>query len=401
MTHPRTLSTLLAATTAAGFLTAPAAARAGTASPDPKNTVSQPVTPPDDDGLKITLWSYGWLAGLEGTTGVKGLTSEVDVPFRKILDHLDMTASLNIEAQKGRWGGWIDGMYLKVSAGGNTPDPLLDNVSLTLEQVAAEAAIFYRVWEGGRGSFDVYGGARYMRMHGELNLSLSDEGVQDVTQALSARIVDTIVAGAKSKAAGVVAANRPKVAAQLADKAQDVLDRAGQIVDAHPTLIAAIKSSDRLRAALRNVAEARLDEQAAAAQGQVAAVQAKVAAARAAAKKAVARAEKQLATELERTVRETVPTQVSASADWVDPFIGARFRWNVNDRFYVTAKADVGGFGISSDLTWQVYGAVGFDINDSTTLELGYKHMAVDYTRAGFTNDVTTSGAYLALGLKL
>ncbi len=390
----RHTTTLLAAGTVASLILTPATAHAGTAPQEPKNAAPAPVSEPVDDGWKISLWSYGWLAGLEGTTGVKGLTSEVDVPFRKILDHLDMTATMNLEAQKGRWGGWIDGMYLKVSAGGNTPDPLLDNVSLTLKQVAAEAAVFYRVWEGERGSFDVYGGARYMRMDGELNLSLSDEGVQDVTETLSARIVDEILTGAKSKAAAVVAANRPKVAAQLADKAQDVLERAGEIADAHPGLITAIKASDRLRAALRNVAEARLDEQVAAVQGQVAA-------AKAAAKKAVDRAEKQLAKELERAVRDTVPEQVSASADWVDPFVGARFHYDLNDRVYVTAKADVGGFGISSDLTWQVYGALGIHVTDSTTLELGYKHMAVDYTRGGFTNDVATSGVYLALGLKL
>ncbi|WP_218280446.1 hypothetical protein [Verrucomicrobium spinosum] len=63
-------------------------------------------------------------------------------------------------------------------------------------------------------------------------------------------------------------------------------------------------------------------------------------------------------------------------------------------------KADVGGFGISSDLAWQAYAALGCHLNKRTVLELGYKYMSVDYTSGGFTNDMRTSGVLLNLGLK-
>ncbi|MEZ5304745.1 MAG: hypothetical protein R3F11_29475 [Verrucomicrobiales bacterium] len=267
-------STLAAAALAAGALAAPPQSVGGTqavpleAEPAAAAAAADPAA---GDGWKISLWSYGWLAGLEGTTGIKGITSEVDVPFSKILDNLDMTASMNIEAQRGRWGGWIDAMYLKVSAGGETPDPLLDNASLELKQVVAEAAIFYRVWDGEAGSLDVYGGARYMRMDGELNLRLSDEGVRDASEAVSARVVDSIVASVKARSAPAIAAQRSRLAGAIADKAGEVLGRAGEIAAAHPGLITAIQVSPRLREALRNVAQARLDEQAAAAGAKVAA----------------------------------------------------------------------------------------------------------------------------------
>ena len=147
-------------------------------------------------------------------------------------------------------------------------------------------------------------------------------------------------------------------------------------------------------AAIREAASARIDE-------QIAVVQGKVAAVKAAARRAVARAEKKLASEIERALRESIPSELSGSKSWVDPFIGARAYYYFTDSLYSVAKADIGGFGISSDLTWQAYAALGYKLSKRASVELGYKYMAVDYTSGDFTNDVRTSGVFLSLGLKL
>jgi hypothetical protein len=372
-----------------------AAAFAGTPAPSAKAPITpvEPAPPPADE-WKVTSWAYGWLAGVEGTTGVKGFTSEIDIPFSGVLDHLDMTASLNLEAQKGRWGGWIDAMYLKVSAGGSTPDPLFNVVSITQTQVAAEAAVFYRLWESQRGALDLYAGARYMSIKGDLSLSLSDSGVEDVSANLSSKVIDEIVSGVKAKAAKELAAKKAQLTNQIAAQAGDVLNDLKAIGESHPGLSNAIKRSERLQQAIRNAASARIEEQLAIAQG-------KVAAARAAARQAVQKAEDKLASEIERALRKTIPSELSGTKDWVDPFIGVRGYYNFTNDFYAVTKADIGGFGISSDLTWQVYAALGYHLSKSTTIELGYKYMAVDYTSGGFTNDVRTSGVFLNLGLKL
>lgn len=387
---PRNLSLYAIALIASG-----ATAFAGTPAPSAKTPVS-PVatTPPAADEWKVTSWAYGWLAGVEGTTGVKGFTSEIDIPFSGVLDHLDMTASINLEAQKGRWGGWVDAMYLKVSAGGSTPDPLFDVVSITQTQTVAEAAIFYRLWESQRGSLDLYAGARYMSVKGELSLTLSDEGVEQVSSDLSAKVIDQILSGVKTKAAPVLEAKKNQLTSQIAAKASNVLADLKAIGQAHPGVGNAIKNSERLRQAIRGATAARIDE-------QLAIVQNKAAAARAAARRAVAKAEKALANEIERALRNTIPSELSGTKDWVDPFVGVRGYYHFTDDFYGVAKADIGGFGISSDLAWQVYAALGYKLSKSTTLELGYKYMAVDYTSDGFTNDVSTSGLFLSLGLKL
>ncbi|WP_038159471.1 hypothetical protein [Verrucomicrobium sp. BvORR106] len=370
----------------------PSALHAGTV-PTPMDP-PQPSASASDQDWKITVWSYGWLAGLEGTTGINGLTTEVDIPFSGILDHLDMTASLNVEAQKGRWGGWVDGMYLKVSAGGNTPDPLLSSASLSVEQLLVEAALFYRVWEGQNGSLDLYGGARYMSVKQELPLSLSDSGVTRVSEELSSRVMDEITRRVKSRAPEILAEKQAQLASQIATQAGQVLDNVQAVGENHPVLAAAIKRSERLQQAIRDAATAQIQEKVATAQGVAAQVQA-------AARKAAARAEKALSKEIENALRETIPTSLSDSKGWVDPFVGVRGCYNFTDRFYVVGKADVGGFGVSSDLAWQVYGALGCHLSRRAVLELGYKHMSVDYTSGGFTNDVRTSGVLLNLGLKL
>ena len=64
----------------------------------------------DTDEWKFTLGMPGWLAGLEGDVGVRGLQPiYTDVPFSKILDNLDMVATLSFEAQKGPWSFYAEG----------------------------------------------------------------------------------------------------------------------------------------------------------------------------------------------------------------------------------------------------------------------------------------------------
>lgn len=385
---------LLIASAATAAALSPLGLHAGTDAPPASSIPASPApaSAPADE-WKITAWSYGWLAGIEGVSGIKGFTTGVDVPFSGILDHLDMTAALNIEAQKGRWGGWIDGMYLKVSAGGSTPDPLLHSVNVSVEQLLVEAALFYRIWEGEHGWVDLYGGARYMSVKGDLDLQLSDTGVTRMSDQLSSRVVEEITRRVKSRAVEVLAAKREEISGQVAAQAGAVLEDLMALGESHPGLIATIKQSERLQQAIRDAAAAQVEE-------KVAAAQDAAAQARSAARKAVIRAEKALAREIERAVRESIPTSLSGSKGWVDPFIGVRGYYHFTERFYLVGKADVGGFGIGSDLAWQAYAALGCHLNKRAVLELGYKHMSVDYTSGGFTNDMRTSGVLLNLGLK-
>ena len=87
----------------------------------------------------------------------------------------------------------------------------------------------------------------------------------------------------------------------------------------------------------------------------------------------------------------------SADKCWVDPIIGARFQAELSDSFFFRAIGDVGGFGVSSDFTWQAMAGFGYRFNESCSLLLTYRAIGTDYTDGGFTYDIVAKGPFLGL----
>jgi len=63
---------------------------------------------PRSDEWEMDLRVNGWLPSLNGTVGVEGVVTSVELPISDILDHLDMTFQTSFAAQKGRWGFTAD-----------------------------------------------------------------------------------------------------------------------------------------------------------------------------------------------------------------------------------------------------------------------------------------------------
>ncbi len=84
--------------------------------------------------------------------------------------------------------------------------------------------------------------------------------------------------------------------------------------------------------------------------------------------------------------------QVGGSETWVDPIVGIATQIKLGGGFGFRAEGDVGGFGVGADLDWQVLGALQYQLNESITLEAGYRYLAVDYDRGGFVYDVAMQG---------
>lgn len=79
---------------------------------------------------------------------------------------------------------------------------------------------------------------------------------------------------------------------------------------------------------------------------------------------------------------------------WVDPFVGIRGKYELTEKSYVVARGDIGGFGISSELTWNLFGALGYEINERTAMEIGYRYLYTDYSQGGFVYDMAMKGIY-------
>lgn len=93
------------------------------------------------------------------------------------------------------------------------------------------------------------------------------------------------------------------------------------------------------------------------------------------------------------------PTPISheESFGWVDPIIAARGFFNINDKFSTMVMADVGGFGVGSDNTWQVMATVNWQFRRNMALSAGYKYLHVDYDKDGHVFDASMSGPVLGL----
>jgi hypothetical protein len=66
--------------------------------------------------------------------------------------------------------------------------------------------------------------------------------------------------------------------------------------------------------------------------------------------------------------------------NWVDPIVGARYVTLFGrDKFLFNARGDVGGFGVGSDLTWNLQGGLGWRASRLIDVVLQYKYMDVDY----------------------
>jgi hypothetical protein len=83
--------------------------------------------------------------------------------------------------------------------------------------------------------------------------------------------------------------------------------------------------------------------------------------------------------------------------DWVDPIVGLHGRYQFDNGIFVTSLFQIGGFGAASDLTWDTFGAVGYQFNDSISAIAGYRHMDVDYRHNGFVFDVELSGPVIGM----
>lgn len=82
----------------------------------------------------------------------------------------------------------------------------------------------------------------------------------------------------------------------------------------------------------------------------------------------------------------TLATFHSGSLDWADPLIGLQLRQRLAPQHEVRLRGDIGGFGLGSQLSWQLFLAYGYEFSAGTTAWsalLGYRALGVDYQTGG------------------
>jgi hypothetical protein len=91
--------------------------------------------------------------------------------------------------------------------------------------------------------------------------------------------------------------------------------------------------------------------------------------------------------------------KLSKSQGWYDPIVGSRLWLPLSGKLSCLARGDIGGFGVGSDLTWQLGAYLRYATSKSSSLLLGYRYLDIDYEDGAgasrFVYNVTIQGPAL------
>jgi opacity protein-like surface antigen len=125
--------------------------------------------PPPPWEIRIGL--PGWMAGLSGDSGVKGLEASSDVKFSQLLKHLThVPVALSINARYGRWEFWVDGQYIEVGTSATLPGLLFTDANVHIKNALAEGFVGYRLINCDNANLSLFAGSRWTYLEGDLSI---------------------------------------------------------------------------------------------------------------------------------------------------------------------------------------------------------------------------------------
>ena len=120
---------------------------------------------------EVRIGAPGWLAGLSGESGVKGVTDFADVSFDQLLKHLThFPVALSIDARYRRWELYADGQYIEVGTSATLPGLLFTDANVHIKSAFAEGAIGYRLINCDKAYLSLFAGARWTYLQGDLSI---------------------------------------------------------------------------------------------------------------------------------------------------------------------------------------------------------------------------------------
>ena len=86
-----------------------------------------------------------------------------------------------------------------------------------------------------------------------------------------------------------------------------------------------------------------------------------------------------------------------------NPLVGVNVIAELAERWAIRAEADIGGFGVGSDLTWNAQAVLTYRftvLGHDAFAAAGYRALSWDYKNGGFAWDVTMSGPMIGAGMR-
>ena len=95
--------------------------------------------------------------------------------------------------------------------------------------------------------------------------------------------------------------------------------------------------------------------------------------------------------------------RVSDSGDWFDPMLGAEFLWGWLERWQFELRFDIGGFGVGSQLAWNMVAGVRIFLSPKFSIHFAYRMFDVRYESGSgpgrFEFSSLQQGPYLGVGI--
>ncbi len=128
----------------------------------------------NDEKWRYRLVPYIWFSGVDGDVAMRGVSASVDASFSDLAENLDFAFQIHFEAQKDKWGYFIDPTYVNLSSRATGPDEVGADVDFTqwlvefggvrnLCRKSADA-------EGRTSTFDLLFGGRYWNLDNDLTI---------------------------------------------------------------------------------------------------------------------------------------------------------------------------------------------------------------------------------------
>ena len=146
----------------------------------PVESVSMVQTQPAENPWSFSLTPYGWLSSINGTISAGDRSADVDIAFKDVLKHLDMSAMVAAELRYKHWGFVGDFIYARLHDDIAPPAGIL--FSSTHEVVKETIGTFelsYRVVDSKTIFLDAFAGARVYSFYSQIVLrpNLAPRGV--------------------------------------------------------------------------------------------------------------------------------------------------------------------------------------------------------------------------------
>jgi hypothetical protein len=366
---------------------------AGTLELQPKE--SAPPTITQSEPWQFTIAVPGWMAGMDGTIGVRGVNADIDIGLDEILQHLDMIFAARAEAQKGPFGIFGEVIYIGLSD--NTQiNRLINNIHEQVDLTLVDGALSWRLFNQPRWSLDLAAGTHYTSVYERLELHndpaaiqrASEQFVNDIAADLRERLDQDI---SNSEFLQILKSTiRENIISRIGDRLEDH--------ERHPNIPIG-PLGGRIRQKIANVVEDFIDLKLDALKARIDALHLRGEARRAAVARAVNAAKMQIANQLAATLDAKLGQTLSRDDYWFDPYVGLRARYNFNKTYYTAVRGEIGGFGVGADLMWEVETVIGINLTRSIFTEIGYRALGGNFEDGGFRFDTVMHGPQITTGI--